>query len=151
MGGIDGSDSRNAVYYGIPIRYIYIHRATETYRVVGTALSTLNIFATRRNLHQGVTSRVPKEIWQAISSCLIHQHMDLLETNAKVGMGKSCGAGNSAEPMRPKHQWRCQSRNGECENCRQYHAYGFWIQDNFAQVSSAAPRVTYAAGQVQAG
>lgn len=119
---------------------------TEAFYNIYRQLTVLDILATRRrsSLERGpvydpasVTSRVPEEIWQEIRSVFISQEVELLEKNAKVGMGKSCGAGKRVK-MKPREKWACDYSKfpgrEACRSCKNYSKYGFQIRKNFEKV-----------------
>lgn len=128
-------------FYGLYIHYEGFYRALETYFRIHKQLSFLDIMMARRRsnsqfsgLPQDVASRIPVELWREIKLSLIRQELDILEAEAKIGMGKSCRARWNVK-LEPSDKWSCDQEIeypylGKCQDCREYMTYGFPLEDH---------------------
>lgn len=120
----------------------------EAFSVLRIQLTCLDILAARRcsesedgqgSGSRSAASRIPEEIWTKIRSSLISEKLDILEKNAELGMGKSCGAGKRVK-MKPSDKWSCEqarkdSGRGICWQCQEYLTFGFGQRDDPEKVS----------------
>lgn len=128
-------------------RMCVVDRWVEAFYTLSRQLAVLDILAARRRSNpQGssvfdlssATSRIPEEVWHEIRSSLISQELELLEENARDGMGKSCGAGKRVK-MKPSEKWSCDFQkkypdSGVCRSCQEYLKYDFRIRENSKKV-----------------